>query len=247
MSDLDENVEPLITQKDFYTIRIDDLLKFAFTVDCVIFGYHDCQLKVLLIKRVTELSDNYLSLPSDLVYPNEDLDFAASRVLKEVTSLSDISLRQVKTFGKVNRHPLGRLITVAYTTLVKITEFNSVATSWAKSMAWHPLKEIPQLAFDHLDILMEARKELNSIVIDEALWSHVLPSKFTLTQLQEVFETLLDKKLDKGNFRKKIQEYCFLIKLDELQRNVNHRPSQLYSFDQIKFSQSIIKGFDFEM
>ena len=93
----------------------------------------------------------------------------------------------------------------------------------------------------------EARKELNSLVISEALWSQVLPAKFTLTQLQEVFETLLDKKLDKGNFRKKIQEYSFLQKLEESQKNVNHRPSQLYSFDLNSFNKAIIKGFNFEM
>jgi 8-oxo-dGTP diphosphatase len=247
MSDLLKNVESLIQQKDLYAIPIDDFFKSAFSVDCVIFGYHDCQLKVLLIERGTQPYENYWALPGDLVYPNEDLDFAASRVLKDLTSLPDISIRQVKTFGKVNRHPLGRVITVAYTTLVETTELNPIASSWAKSTAWHSLKEIPQLAFDHMDILMEARKELNSIVIAEALWSKVLPPKFTLTQLQEVFETLLDKKLDKGNFRKKIQEYRFLVKLEESQKNVNHRPSQLYSFDQIQFNQSNIKGFNFEM
>lgn len=247
MTDSLKNIESLIQQKDLYSIPIDDFFKSAFSVDCVIFGYHDCQLKVLLIERGTEPFENYWALPGDLVYPTEDLDFAASRVLKDLTSLTDISIRQVKTFGKVNRHPLGRVITVAYTTLVETTELNPYASSWAKSTAWHSLKEIPQLAFDHLEILHEARNELNSLVISEALWSQVLPAKFTLTQLQEVFETLLDKKLDKGNFRKKIQEYTFLQKLEESQKNVNHRPSQLYCFDQNLFNKAIIKGFNFEM
>ena len=111
-----------IEQEDLYSIPIDEFFKSAFSVDCVIFGYHERQLKVLLIERGTEPFDGFWALPGDLVYPLEDLDGAASRVLNDLTSINDIPIRQVKTFGKVDRHPLGRVITVGYTAIVEMTD-----------------------------------------------------------------------------------------------------------------------------
>jgi len=102
-----------MSQKDLYSIPIDDFFKSAFSVDCVILGYHQKSLQVLLIKRGVDPFKNSWALPSDLVYPNEDLDYAATRILHDLTSLDDIDVRQIHTFGKVNRHPLGRVITIA--------------------------------------------------------------------------------------------------------------------------------------
>ncbi len=228
---------------DIYAIPIDDFFKSAFSVDCVIFGYHGGQMNILLIQRGTEPYENFWALPGDLVYPNEDLDTAAIRVLNDLTSVQDVPVRQVHTFGKVNRHPLGRVITIAYLALVETTKINPLAAFWAKDSAWHPLSKLPKLAFDHREILEEGLMDLRSQTLTEAIWSKVLPKKFTLTEFQELFETILDKKFDKGNFRKKLTKMKFLIQLNESQQNVSHRPSLLYSIDQLKLEQMLKRGY----
>lgn len=237
---------PRLQQDDLYSIPIDEFFKSAFSVDCVIFGYHDRELKILLIQRGTNPYENYWALPGDLVYPNEDLDSAATRVLKDLTSLIGIPIRQVKTFGKVDRHPLGRVITVAYLALVEPSELKPHASSWAKQTSWHSVKNVPQLAFDHQEILDASLIELKSRILRENIWSNVLPQKFTLTAFQELFETVLDKEFDKGNFRKKLVNVKFLKKLDESQINVSHRPSLLYSIDEKKFQEMLTNGFSFD-
>jgi 8-oxo-dGTP diphosphatase len=221
-----------MSQKDLYSIPIDDFFKSAFSVDCVILGYHQKSLQVLLIKRGVDPFKNSWALPGDLVYPNEDLDYAATRILHDLTSLDDIDVRQIHTFGKVNRHPLGRVITIAYTAIVEKSHLNPHPASWAISTEWHSIEKTPELAFDHKDILNNALLELKNLAKFEPIWANALPKKFTLTQLQGFYESLYNKKFDKGNFRKKTKEMKFLQKLSELQTNVNHRPSNLYCFNQ---------------
>lgn len=241
-----DNYQPRLLQDDLYSIPIDEFFKSAFSVDCVIFGYHECELRVLLIQRGTEPFENYWALPGDLVYPNEDLDSAASRILNDLTTLNNIPIKQVQTFGKVDRHPLGRVITVAYLALVEPADLAPHASSWASQTQWHSINEIPQLAFDHRQILDVSLDELKNRVLQEDIWSKVLPQKFTLTQFQEVFETILGKSFDKGNFRKKVVKYKFLKQLDEAQKNVSHRPSLLYVFDAQKFAEMKLIGFSFD-
>jgi 8-oxo-dGTP diphosphatase len=224
-------------QEDIYSIPIDSFFKSAFSVDCVIFGYHERQLKVLLIERGTEPFGGYWALPGDLVYPTEDLDSAASRVLNDLTTLSNITTRQIHTFGKVDRHPLGRVITVAYVALVEIQDIRPQASSWASDTKWHSAKRLPKLAFDHKEIIRSAYHAVKDLARHEPIWNEVLPKKFTLTQLQEFYETVLNKSLDKGNFRKKVQTMPFVKALNESQKNVKHRPSALYSFDAKAFRE----------
>jgi 8-oxo-dGTP diphosphatase len=238
--------QPRLLQDDLYSIPIDEFFKSAFSVDCVIFGYHECELKILLIQRGTEPYENYWALPGDLVYPNEDLDTAASRILNDLTTLTNIPIKQVKTFGKVDRHPLGRVITIAYLALVEPADLAPHASSWASQTQWHSMNDIPQLAFDHREILDVSLEELKTRILQEDIWHKVLPEKFTLTQFQEVFETILGKAFDKGNFRKKVVKYKFLRKLAEAQTNVSHRPSLLYTFDAIRFQEMKAKGFSFD-
>lgn len=237
-SNANKDRETNLSQKDIYSIPIDDFFKSAFSVDCVIFAYQNKSLEVLLIKRGVDPYKNLWALPGDLVYPNEDLDLAATRVLHDLTSLDDIDVRQVHTFGKVDRHPLGRVITITYTAIVEKSHLNPHPASWAISTEWLPIKKIPKLAFDHAEILKNALSELKRIAKSEPIWANVLPKKFTLTQLQEFYESLYDKKLDKGNFRKKTKDMEFLQKLDEVQQNVKHRPSNLYCFDEKIYEES---------
>lgn len=241
-----KNYQPRLLQDDLYSIPIDAFFKSAFSVDCVIFGYHEQELKILLIQRGTEPFENFWALPGDLVYPNEDLDSAATRVLKDLTSLTGIPTQQVHTFGKVNRHPLGRVITIAYLALVEPAEVTPLASSWAKRTQWHPINNVPKLAFDHREILDRSHEDLKTLVLTENLWSSVLPKKFTLSQFQGFFETILDKQFDKGNFRKKLSKYKFLKPLNEVQQNVAHRPSLLYTFDEAKYKAMKNSGFSFD-
>lgn len=238
---------PRILQADLYSIPIGDFFQSAFSVDCVIFGYHDGELSILLIQRGTDPFENYWALPGDLVYPNEDLDNAAARVLQDLTSLSKIPIRQVHTFGKVNRHPLGRVITVAYLALVEPAELTPHASSWAKQTRWIPLGKVPKLAFDHKEILDESLRELRKLVLSDLIWVNVLPKKFTLSAFQLVFETILQKQFDKGNFRKKVAKYKFLKPLNEAQKNVSHRPSVLYAFDEKMYVAMRAKGFALDL
>jgi len=235
-----------IEQDDFYSIPIDEFFKSAFSVDCVIFGYHENELKVLLIQRGTAPFENFWALPGDLVYPYEDLDDSAQRVLKDLTSLPDISMRQVHTFGRVGRHPLGRVITIAYTAFVEHTEISPLPSNWAKQTKWHSVKKLPKLAFDHDEILKDCYESIQRLIVSEPIWVKVLPEKFTLTQLQKIFETVLNKKFDKGNFRKKINGLKFLKPLKESQKNVSHRPSMLFKFDSKIYAKYKSKGFVFD-
>jgi len=235
-----------LEQDDFYSIPIDEFFKSAFSVDCVIFGYHESELKVLLIQRGTDPFNGFWALPGDLVYPYEDLDAAAARVLGDLTSLSEIQMRQVHTFGQVNRHPLGRVITVGYIALVEHTDINPLPSNWATQTKWHSLNKLPKLAFDHKDILTASVQALKDLIVQEPMWVHVLPEKFTLTALQQVFETVLGREFDKGNFRKKINGLKFLKRLEESQRNVKHRPSALYKFDAKVYKQYREEGFVFD-
>jgi 8-oxo-dGTP diphosphatase len=132
---------------------------------------------------------------------------------------------------------------VAYIALVETQDLKPQASSWASATKWHSLKRMPKLAFDHKDILHSALDGLKDIVLREPIWTKVLPEKFTLTQLQEFYETILGRTFDKGNFRKKVQDVKYIQKLDEMQRNVNHRPSALYRFDEKKYNENSKKGF----
>jgi len=154
-----------------------------------------------------------------------------------LTTLSEITTRQIHTFGKVDRHPLGRVITVAYVAMVEIQDIRPQASSWASDTKWHSIKRLPKLAFDHKEIVRSAYQAVKDLARQEPIWHEVLPKKFTLTQLQEFYETVLNKPLDKGNFRKKVQTMKFVKALNESQKNVKHRPSALYSFDAKAFRE----------
>jgi 8-oxo-dGTP diphosphatase len=234
------------SQKDIYSIPIDAFFQSAFSVDCVIFGYHDGELKVLLIQRGVEPFENFWALPGDLVYPHEDLDVSAHRVLKDLTSIEDVKMQQVHTFGQVDRHPLGRVITIGYMALVELSDLNPHPSNWAKQTKWHSLKKIPKLAFDHKSILDASLDRLKILLQEEPIWVKVIPEKFTITQFQLVFETILERKFDKGNFRKKIHKAKFLKKLSEMEQNVRHRPSLLYKFDKRLYDKYKEMGFDFD-
>lgn len=226
--------------------EFNNFFKSAFSVDNVIFGFDAGELKVLLIKRGTAPFMGKWALPGDLVYPNEDLDAAAARVLEELTGLHHVYLEQVHTFGAVNRHPLGRVITIAYFSLVKISNFPLTPSSWASLAQWHNLSEVGSLAFDHNEILESCFQRLKQKVRSRPVGFELLPQKFTLTELQNLYEAILETELDKRNFRKKIFSMNLLVDLKETQENVSHRPARLYAFDKEKYAKLEAEGYSYD-
>jgi 8-oxo-dGTP diphosphatase len=230
------------------------------SVDCVIFGFDLNQLKVLVIERsISDSEKQILTLPGDLIYEGENLDIAANRVLFELTGLQTIFLEQVGAFGDTDRlnkeadkkwlravreEPDARVITIAYFSLVNIHEYAPQASSFAKSAAWIPLNEIDELAFDHSDILQTALKKLKNKIRIQPLGFNLLPEKFTLSQLQKLYEAILGRELDKRNFRRKMLKLQLVEMLEERQEKVPHKPSQYFKFNETNYNKLIENGFD---
>ncbi len=224
-----------------------ELFVYGLSVDCVIFGYHEGELKVLLIERGAEPFKNHWALPGDLVNIDERLKKSAKRILHKLTGLTDIYLEQFYTFGNPKRHPAGRVASVGYFSLVKNIDYHPVASSWALQTQWFSTNELPELAFDHLTIINKAIKVLHKKAKREVLGFELLPEKFTLMELQQLFECLLGDTFDKPNFRKKILSMDILTPLNEFQQNVAHRPAKLFQFNKERYEMLQKNGFEFEM
>lgn len=217
------------------------------TVDCVVFGYDGGDLKVLLIQRDVEPFEGTWALPGGFVRVEETLEEAARRELEEETGARIAWLEQLYTFGALDRDPRERIISVAYYALVKPSDYHLAAATDARRAEWFVVRNVPQLAFDHAHILDVARQRLQAKVRYQPVGFELLPKKFTLSQIQRLYETILERPLDKRNFRKKIQKMGLLIALDEMQQDVAHRAARLYSFDKKKYERLVKKGFNFEL
>ncbi|AFY74302.1 ADP-ribose pyrophosphatase [Synechococcus sp. PCC 7502] len=221
--------------------------KPSLTVDCVVFGLDDQDLKVMLIQRGVPPFEGQWALPGGFVALDECLEAAALRELQEETGITQVFLEQLYTFGAVGRDPRDRVITVAYYALINLSEHQIQATTDAKAAAWFSVANPPPLAFDHEQILSVALNRLKGKVRYEPIGFELLPTKFTLTQLQKLYETILGQNLDKRNFRKKILSMDLLIPLDEMEKDVKHRAARLYQFDEQKYLDLRQKGFNFEI
>ena len=217
------------------------------SIDCVVLGFdEDQKLKVLLIKKfINDRNDDQFALPGDLVGLNEDLLAGAQRILNSLTSIDNLFLEQFSVFGDPERtrqkkdqswlkmyrkKPKERVVTVGYIALVKMEDYEPHASSFAIDAEWVELNKVStELAFDHNLILNEGIKYLRN-QLDHELVTNLLPSKFTLSQLQNLYEILLDQKLDKRNFRKNVSKDILIIKTDEKQKGVAHKPAHLYTY-----------------
>jgi len=223
------------------------------SVDCVIFGFDDSQLNILLVKR-DALKDEkkILKLPGSLIYNEEDVDDAANRVLSELTGIKKMTLRQFRCFASPDRasNPddikwldkeyqpnIERLVTVAYLSLCKIDrKLNNV--SKYKSTEWCPLNRIPEMPFDHNKIVEESLFEIRRWIEHEpAIVFELLPNKFTISQLHHLYEAIYGKKLDIRNFHKKVAAMDYLLSLNEKQTGVSHRAARYYKFDKIAYNK----------
>ena len=226
------------------------------SVDCVIFGFDESDLKVLLIERNYGKEDaagkagKDLLLPGDLILETETLDEAAERVLSELTSLKNIYLEQFHAFGdpqrvrkksdrkwleSIREEPGARVVTVAYYSLIRPGHYTAEGSSFAKKIGWYQVNEIPELAFDHNQIVDKALIALRRKVQTHPIGYELLPKKFTLGQLQKLYEAILGSTMDKRNFRRKILNKGFVKALSEKQSHVPHKRAQLYEFDRAMY------------
>jgi 8-oxo-dGTP diphosphatase len=219
----------------------------ALTVDCVVFGLDEEDLKVLLIQRDIEPFKGRWALPGGFVRMHESLDEAARRELQEETGLERVYLEQLFTFGDIDRDPRDRVVSVAHYALVKLGDHRVRAATDAREAAWFAVWDTPSLAFDHGRILQAALARLKGKVRYQPLGFELLPPKFTLSQLQRVYEKILERSLDKRNFRKKILSMDLLVELDEVEQDVAHRAARLYRFDRKKYRELEKAGFNFEI
>jgi ADP-ribose pyrophosphatase YjhB (NUDIX family) len=221
--------------------------KPSLTVDCVVFGLDEEDLKIILIERGLEPFKGRWALPGGFVNIDEALEAAAMRELQEETGVRNVFLEQLYTFGDVDRDPRDRVVSVAYYALVNLSGHKIKAATDARNAAWFPVDDIPKLAFDHNRIFDVALKRLRGKVRYEPIGFELLPEKFTLGQLQKMYEKILEQDIDKRNFRKKILGMELLRELDEVQMDVAHRAAKLYQFDERKYRQLKEKGFNFEI
>ncbi len=234
-----------IINKDTKRVLITDVLglvatypRVPITVDCVIFGFDENSLKVLLIRSDLEIYKGKWSLLGDFAKDSEELDEAAARVLKQRTGMDDVYLEQVRTFSTPGRHPGGRVLTVAYCSLLNIAHHQLKILD--NEIHWHDFKSLKEkdLAFDHKLILDNCIQWLQKRMMEHPLGINLLPPKFSLRKLQTLYESILDRQMDRRNFRKKFFAMNFLIDTGEMETDVPHRPGKLYKFDFQKYEQN---------
>jgi ADP-ribose pyrophosphatase YjhB (NUDIX family) len=217
------------------------------SVDCVIFGFDENELKVLLIKSDLDKFEGKWSLLGDLVNNHEDLTEAAYRILKERTGMNDVYLEEVKAFGEVGRHPAARVVTIAYCSLINIQHHQLKIHD--NELHWHRLSSISaNMAFDHKKILSLCYEWLQKRIQEHPLGFSLLPKKFSLRELQNLYEAILGVKLDRRNFRKKFFSMGLLEDTKEYEADVPHRPGKLYKFNYDKYKKMERKkwfGIDF--
>ncbi len=219
----------------------------ALTSDCVVFGLDQDDLKILLIQRAIAPFKNQWALPGGFIHVGEDIDDCARRELEEETGLKNIFLEQLATIGTPDRDPREHVVTVAYLALVNLIDHPPTAATDAKNAAWFALDDLPKLAFDHEKILKIAHQRLRGKVRYQPIGFELLPKKFTLTQLQHLYELILEQPLDKRNFRKKVIKLGILAETNEVEKDVARRAARLYRFDRSRYQKLQKQGINFEL
>lgn len=232
------------------------------SVDCVIFGYYENELSVLVRSEEVPLNGMITTewkLPGNHIRRSEDINATAARILKEQTGLEDIFVKQFHVFSdpdRLKRRPQDfewvkprledeRVITVGFYSLINISSIDN--TKLIDVAKWANANEVNELMFDHNEIFDEALKKLRYDLLHEPLIFELLPSKFTLTQMQNVYEVIFNTTYDKRNFRRKINKMPYLVQLDEIQTGVSHKPARYFCFDRDKYEKSRTERFDFRV
>ena len=212
--------------------------RFLVSVDCVIFGINEGKLSILLIKRRFEPERGKWSLMGGFVRQDESVDQAAKRVLTELTGMMDVYMEQVGAFGDVKRDPGDRVISIAYFALLKIDEHDRERVK-EHNAQWVSIDEIPPLGFDHPLMIAKAREMMKRKVPYYPIGFNLLPEYFTLTQLQSLYETILEEPIDKRNFRKRIAEMNCVEKTELIDKSSSKRGASLYRFNQDIYNQQL--------
>ncbi len=213
-------------------------------VDCIIFGFDGKELKALLIKRALEPAVGQWSLMGGFVQQNESVDAAATRILNQLTGLQDIYMEQLHCFGNVERDAAARVVSIAYFALIKIDDYNEALMN-EHHAKWFSLNKIPALVFDHRQMIKLSRERLQEKVTSHPIGFELLPYKFTLQQLQALYEAVYNTRFDKRNFTKKILALDLLHKLDEKEKESSRKGAFLFVFDKKKYEQLNKEGLKF--
>ncbi len=216
------------------------------SIDCVIFGFKKESLEVLLVQHAGGESEGSWGVLGGWLKREESADDAAQRILYELTSLDNIYLEQLKAFTNPGRVHDRRIVTIGYYTLVNQEDYDVKASLDVREAKWCRINEVPNLIFDHNEILDFSLMQLRNRVRQAPIGFNLLPEKFTLLQLMHLYEEILGIELDKSNFRRKILHMKLLLALDEKQQDVSHRAAKLYKFDAEIYKKLTEKGFNFE-
>ncbi|MCX6309225.1 MAG: NUDIX domain-containing protein [Bacteroidia bacterium] len=220
--------------------------RFLVAVDCIIVGFSEGELNLLLLKRSMEPALGCWSLPGGFIKEHESAEKAASRVLSSLTGLRQVYMEQLKTFTEVQRDSGERVLSIAYYALVNVEDYDQDLVLQHNAY-WRNINELPDLIFDHDDMVRAALKRLQRKASTEPLGFNLLPEKFTVPQLQALYEAIYGRSIDKRNFRKKIQTMDFLEKLEEKDKSSSKRGAFLYTFNQDRYQKAINQGFSFTL
>ncbi len=210
----------------------------AVTADCAIFGFSADALRVLLVRRAVEPFKSWWVLPGGALHKDETLEGTAARLLRDLVNVENVPVRQVSTYSSLNRHPVRRVITSSYFALVSPEDHDPIARKHLDQVMWCRLDELPELGFDHRQILDDAYEALKQELRQQPLAFHLLPESFTLKEAQVVYESILGEELDRRNFRRKILAYDFLINTEEKKTGVKGGP-ELYRVDDSKLENHL--------
>jgi len=223
-----------------------DNSKLLVAVDCIIFGFDSKGLKLLLIKRKFEPCEGQWSLMGGFVSLEQSIDDSAKKVLFDLTGLKDIYLEQLYTYGEVKRDPADRVISVAYFALINTDDYNEMIGE-QHGAKWVNMKDIPNLIFDHNQMVEKALARLKRRVKNQPIGFELLPQKFTLPQLQLLYEAIFQEVFDKRNFRRRILAMDLLVKLNEKDKDNSKRGAYKYKFDKNRYDELVRTGFYFEI
>jgi len=222
--------------------------EFHLAIDCIIFGYDEegRELKLLLLKRKFQPALGEFSLMGGFLKRQESVDNAAKRILSQLTGLSNVYMEQLYTFGEISRDPGDRIISVAYFALIKINTFDLEQVK-SHGATWIPISSMPQLIFDHSAMVERALKKLQIRARTQPIGFELLPDRFTIPQLQGLYEAIYNKPLDKRNFRRKLLAMDLLEKLEEKEKESSKKGAWYYRFDAGKYKDLLRRGFNFEL
>jgi len=219
----------------------------SLTVDAVVFGLDETELKVLLIRRSQEPFQGQWAIPGGFMDLDESADVAVQRKLQEETGIKDLFLEQLYTFSSVDRDPRERVVSIAYFALVRPDKLQLASHSEAGDISWFSLSELPALAFDHGHILEVASERLRNKIRYQPVGFELLPECFTMSEIWKLYENALQRPIDKRNFMRKIKKLGILRELDGKRRLGAHRPAALYAFDLDNYQALEKRGIDFEL